>query len=180
MAILAIPIRVIVYVKEPTFVFLIRFARNFAIFFIKTYTILQLLIHLVFIGSFFFGGKDKTDSLIDKQEIVLGAERKDLYYPRLKDKSIGMVVNHTSMIGKSHLVDQLVADGFQIKTIFAPEHGFRGNADAGEVVKDGKDVATGLPIISLYGKNKKPTAEQLKGIDVVIFDIQDVGVRFYT
>lgn len=141
---------------------------------------MQLLIHLVFIGSFFFGGKDKTDSLIDKQEIVLGAERKDLYYPRLKDKSIGMVVNHTSMIGKSHLVDQLVADGFQIKTIFAPEHGFRGNADAGEVVKDGKDVATGLPIISLYGKNKKPTAEQLKGIDVVIFDIQDVGLRFYT
>lgn len=141
---------------------------------------MQLLIHLVFIGSFFFGGKDKTDSLIDKQEIVLGAERKELYYPRLKGKSIGMVVNHTSMIGKTHLVDQLVADGLQVKTIFAPEHGFRGNADAGEVVKDGKDVSTGLPIVSLYGKNKKPSVDQLKGLDVVIFDIQDVGLRFYT
>lgn len=132
------------------------------------------------VGSFFFGGKDKTDSSIDKQEIVIGAERRELYYPRLKGKNIGMVVNHTSMVDNIHLVDQLVSDGMAVRTIFAPEHGFRGNADAGEVVKDGKDVSTGLPIISLYGKNKKPSPEQLKGLDVVIFDIQDVGLRFYT
>ncbi|MFN3782737.1 MAG: exo-beta-N-acetylmuramidase NamZ domain-containing protein [Spirosomataceae bacterium] len=141
---------------------------------------MQLLIHLLLVGSFFFGGKDKTDSSIDKQEIVLGAERRELYYPRLKGKNIGMVVNHTSMVGDVHLVDQLVSDGLTVKTIFAPEHGFRGNADAGEIVKDGKDVSTGLPIVSLYGKNKKPSPEQLKGLDVVIFDIQDVGLRFYT
>ena len=109
-----------------------------------------------------------------------GAEQTNLYVSDLKGKTIALVVNHTSMIGKMHLVDSLLSLGIKIKTIFAPEHGFRGTADAGEHVENGIDKKTGLPIISLYGNNKKPSAAQLEGIDVVIFDIQDVGARFYT
>lgn len=97
-------------------------------------------------------------------------------------KNIALVVNQTSVVGqfKKHLVDTLLAKHLTIKTIFAPEHGFRGDADAGEHIANGTDTKTGIPIISLYGKNKKPTPEQLKEIDLVIFDIQDVGARFYT
>ena len=109
-----------------------------------------------------------------------GAEQTNLYVSDLKGKTIALVVNHTSMIGKMHLADSLLLLGIKIKTIFAPEHGFRGTADAGEHVENGIDKKTGLPIVSLYGNNKKPTATQLEGIDVVIFDIQDVGARFYT
>ncbi len=109
-----------------------------------------------------------------------GAEQTNLYVPDLKGKTVALVVNHTSMIGKIHLADSLLSLGIKIKTIFAPEHGFRGTADAGEHVANGIDKKTGLPIVSLYGANKKPSATQLEGIDVVIFDIQDVGVRFYT
>ncbi len=104
----------------------------------------------------------------------------DSYVPLLKGKRVGMVVNHTSTIGKTHLVDSLKSQGLRLQMIFAPEHGFRGKADAGEHVKNGKDTRTGLPITSLYGKNKKPSPEQIKQCDVVIFDIQDVGARFYT
>jgi uncharacterized protein YbbC (DUF1343 family) len=102
------------------------------------------------------------------------------YLPYLKGFSIGVVSNQTSNIGTTHLVDSLVSSGINIKTVFAPEHGFRGNIDAGEYVKDGKDSKTGLPIISLYGKNKKPKPEQIEDIDILVFDIQDVGARFYT
>ena len=109
-----------------------------------------------------------------------GAEQTNLYVSDLKGKTIALVVNHTSMIGKMHLADSLLSLGIKIKTIFAPEHGFRGTADAGEHVENGIDKKTGLPIVSLYGNNKKPSADQLEGIDVVIFDIQDVGARFYT
>jgi len=109
-----------------------------------------------------------------------GAEQTNLYVSDLKGKTIALVVNHTSMIGKMHLADSLLLLGIKIKTIFAPEHGFRGTADAGEHVENGIDKKTGLPIVSLYGNNKKPSATQLEGIDVVIFDIQDVGARFYT
>jgi uncharacterized protein YbbC (DUF1343 family) len=109
-----------------------------------------------------------------------GAEQTNLYVPDLKGKTVALVVNHTSTIGSTHLADSLVALGIKIKTIFAPEHGFRGTADAGEHVTNGIDKKTGLPIVSLYGSNKKPSAAQLEGIDVVIFDIQDVGTRFYT
>ena len=107
-----------------------------------------------------------------------GAEQTNLYVSDLKGKTIALVVNHTSMIGKMHLADSLLSLGIKIKTIFAPEHGFRGTADAGEHVENGIDKKTGLPIVSLYGNNKKPSAAQLEGIDVVIFDIQDVGARF--
>jgi uncharacterized protein YbbC (DUF1343 family) len=126
------------------------------------------------------------DSLSDnsitetQEELMVGAARFDEYLPMLEGKSIAMVVNPTSEINGEHLVDILLEKGISIKKIFAPEHGFRGKADAGAVIKDGKDIKTGLPIKSLYGKNKKPSVTDLKGIDVVIFDIQDVGARFYT
>lgn len=115
-------------------------------------------------------------------KIITGAERIDQYLPLLQGKHIGMVVNHTSIVGmeQTHLLDTLLKRDIRIVKVFAPEHGFRGNADAGETVKDGKDQRTGIPIVSLYGSNKKPTATQLKDIDIILFDIQDVGARFYT
>lgn len=108
-----------------------------------------------------------------------GADQTERYFPQLKGRRIGLVVNPTSVVGKKHLVDTLKSK-FEVVRIFAPEHGFRGEAEAGAVVKGGKDAATGLEIVSLYGKNHKPRPEQLNGIDVMVFDIQDVGCRFYT
>ena len=131
-------------------------------------------------------------------EIKTGAERTDLYVDLLKNKNIGIVANQTSVISilqraevkpnvmgskkvTHHLVDYLHNyNGISVTKVFSPEHGFRGKADAAELVKDGFDTKTDLPIVSLYGKSKKPSAQQLKGIDVMVFDIQDVGVRFYT
>jgi uncharacterized protein YbbC (DUF1343 family) len=111
----------------------------------------------------------------------LGAERFEAYLPALKGKRVAVVVNHTALVGKTHLVDTLKSLGVQVVKIFAPEHGFRGKADAGEYIQNQTDKPTGLPVVSLYGqKNKKPTTEQLQDVDVVLFDIQDVGVRFYT
>ncbi len=115
-----------------------------------------------------------------QQQPVSGAERLAAWLPMLTGKNVALVVNHTALVGKTHLADTLKGLGVTIRRIFAPEHGFRGNADAGEHVKDGLDIRTGLPVISLYGNNKKPTAEQLNDIDIVVFDIQDVGARFYT
>lgn len=112
--------------------------------------------------------------------IVVGAERTTVYMPLIKGKTVALVVNQTSKVGEQHLVDKLLEDGIKIKAIFAPEHGFRGKADAGATISNGKDTKTGLPIISLYGKHKKPYASDLAGVDVVLFDIQDVGARFYT
>lgn len=118
----------------------------------------------------------------NREKITVGAECLNEYIPLIKGKRVGMVVNHTSTIGTNHthLVDTLFKLKINIKKVFAPEHGFRGNADAGEKISDAKDTKTGLPIISLYSKNKKPMPEQLKDIDIIIFDIQDVGARFYT
>jgi len=112
--------------------------------------------------------------------VTPGAQRTEEYFPQLKGKNVAVVANQTSLVGKKHLVDTLLSAGIQVKKVFAPEHGFRGEADAGQKLKDGLDPQTKLPVVSLYGKNLKPTPEQLKGIDVVIFDVQDVGVRFYT
>lgn len=98
----------------------------------------------------------------------------------MSGKRLGLVVNQTSMVGNTHLVDTLLSKGMDIKAVFAPEHGFRGEADAGEKISDARDPKTGLPIISLYGKHKEPTAEDLAEIDMLVFDIQDVGARFYT
>ncbi|MEN8146264.1 MAG: DUF1343 domain-containing protein [Campylobacterota bacterium] len=113
-------------------------------------------------------------------EPLTGAQNLKAYLPSLKDKSVAMVVNQSSLVGGKHLVDLLLQKGVKVKTIFAPEHGFRGRADAGEHIKDGIDKKSGLPIVSLYGKHKKPTPGDLKGVEVIVFDIQDVGVRFYT
>ena len=115
------------------------------------------------------------------QNIKTGAENFEKYLPLLKGKSVGIVTNQTSIVDqKTHLVDFLLSKNVKIKTIFAPEHGFRGTADAGEHLNDEIDAKTGLQIVSLYGKNSKPKPEQLQGIDIVVFDIQDVGSRFYT
>ena len=116
--------------------------------------------------------------------IVVAANRTAAYLPHLQGKNVGVVGNPTTVVfhkkGYTHLVDSLLTSGIQVKKVFAPEHGFRGTADAGEHVKDGVDTQTGLPIISLYGKNRKPSGEQLSDLDIIVFDIQDVGVRFYT
>ena len=112
--------------------------------------------------------------------IKVGAEKTQEYLPLLKGKKVAIVANQTSMIINTHLVDSLHSLGINIVKIFAPEHGFRGHADAGETIKDGKDTKTGIAIVSLYGKHKKPTAEDLKNVDIVVFDIQDVGTRFFT
>jgi len=113
-------------------------------------------------------------------KLLLGAEQTNLYLPLLKGKKIAMVVNQTSTIGSKHLIDTLRKLKVEISIIFAPEHGFRGNHGAGVHIKSGKDLQTGLKVISLYGEHKKPTMEDLKDIQLVLFDIQDVGARFYT
>lgn len=112
--------------------------------------------------------------------LAVGASQFDLYLPQLADKKVAMMVNQTSVVEDTHIVDLLIEKGITIEKIFAPEHGFRGTADAGEKLEDGRDAKTGLPLISLYGKKKKPNQEDLEGIDIIIFDIQDVGARFYT
>lgn len=141
-----------------------------------------------------FGKKNKQNESTSTHEnhinnqIIIGAAQTEKYFHLLKNKRVGMIVNHTSVIYQEndslHLVDFLLKNSFEndikIQTIFAPEHGFRGTASAGETIKNGKDTKTGIDIISLYGKNKKPTKEQLKNIDILVFDIQDVGARFYT
>lgn len=112
--------------------------------------------------------------------ILCGAERMGDYLPFLKGRRVGLIVNHTALCGRRHLVDTLLSLGVSVKKIFAPEHGFRGNVPAGKKVESFRDSVTGLPVISLYGSRKKPTAEDLKDVDVLVFDIQDVGARFYT
>ncbi|CAA6818271.1 MAG: alternate gene name: yzbB [uncultured Sulfurovum sp.] len=112
--------------------------------------------------------------------IIVGAEQSSQYLPKLQGKNVGLVVNQSSMVYGEHLLDSLLAQKINVRKIFAPEHGFRGKADAGAYIKNGMDSATGLPIVSLYGKNKKPSKRSLENLDVLVFDIQDVGVRFYT
>lgn len=121
-----------------------------------------------------------TTYAIAQNPIKVGAERIPAYITLLKNKNVAIVANPTSMVGSTHLVDTLLRLGITIKKAFCPEHGFRGTSDAGENIGNYKDAKTGLPIISLYGKQYKPLAKDLKDVDVVVFDIQDVGVRFYT
>lgn len=115
-----------------------------------------------------------------QQQIIVGANQLENYLPLLRNKQIAVVANQTSLINGFHLVDSLLACSISIVKVFAPEHGFRGESDAGALINDEIDVKTGLPIHSLYGKNKKPSAEALNNIDLIVFDIQDVGARFYT
>lgn len=118
----------------------------------------------------------------NKGQLRLGADRIEVLIPMLKNKQVGLVVNQTSVLsnGYTHLLDTLTSRGVKVVKVFAPEHGFRGTEDAGEEITDSRDRRTGIPIISIYGKNKKPSPEQLSNLDVLIFDIQDVGVRFFT
>src|SRR5436190_17024034 len=127
-----------------------------------------------------FAQKDKEKSTAINQQIIPGAERINVYLPLIKGKRVGIFANQTYMVGKTHLVDTLAKLGIDIKVIFGPEHGFRGNASAGEEIGNYIDKKTGIPVISLYGDKRKPSNDDLKNIDVLIFDIQDVGVRFYT
>ncbi|WP_338357037.1 DUF1343 domain-containing protein [Yeosuana marina] len=165
---------------------------------IKRITLISSLILLLLTLSCFTPNKDKKNSSIkEKKNIVVGANQTENYIHLLKGKNIAVVANNTSVIFKNdtarytHLVDSLLSLGIHITKVFAPEHGFRGSADAGEDLTDTIDSKTGLQIISLYGENKnptkkqiynyrKPTPEQLNNIDAIVFDIQDVGVRFYT
>lgn len=117
-----------------------------------------------------------------QSRVQVGADRLETWLPALEGKRVALAVNHTSRLTgtSTHLVDTLLARGVEVVALFAPEHGLRGTADAGETLSDGKDSRTGLPVYSLYGRNKKPAPEQLADVDVLIFDIQDVGARFYT
>lgn len=122
----------------------------------------------------------QASSVSSKTSVQTGADQIGTFYKSLLGKRVALVVNHTSLIGKTHLADSLKSLGVNIVKIFGPEHGFRGNAADGEHVNDSVDVKTGIALVSLYGKNRKPTSQQLDDVDVVIFDIQDVGTRFYT
>ena len=134
----------------------------------------------IWVLSIFLLGLSTCEAQKTKAWASVGAEQLDELLPILKDKRVGLVVNNTSLVGKTHLADTLVALKVQVKRIFGPEHGFRGDAADGEHVKDEIDSKTGLPVVSLYGKNYKATADQVKDLDILIFDIQDVGARFYT
>ena len=165
----------------------------------STYLFLFLMLNFQLISCAQSSGVKvkKVNVKEEKSEILkikTAAERTNLYIKLLKGKNVAVVANQTSVISSRrsvdgvklskikyvHLVDSLLSLNIDVKKVFAPEHGFRGKADASEIVKDGFDTKTGLKIVSLYGKSKKPSAKELKGIDVVVFDIQDVGARFYT
>ena len=121
-------------------------------------------------------------SLSAAGKVRVGAERMDQLESLLRGKRIALVVNQTSVVGMNqvHLLDTLVADRYRVMKVFAPEHGLRGKEDAGATINNTKDEKTGVPVLSIYGKTKKPSAEDLRDVDVVVFDIQDVGARFYT
>lgn len=141
----------------------------------------MILIFIILQACTLAGTNHITIPQKDTDEKVLpGAYQTEEYIPMLKGKSVAVVGNQTSTIEGTHLVDSLLKRGVNIIKVFSPEHGFRGDGDAGAKINDAIDAKTGLPIVSLYGKNKKPTKEQLKGVDIILFDLQDVGVRFYT
>lgn len=131
------------------------------------------LLLLFFLNTAFGLGKEGAG-------IVTGAVQINAYLPLLQHKNVGVIINQTSVVGTTSLLDTLIKSGVHVVKIFVPEHGFRGTADAGAHIKNDVDVTTGLPVISLYGNNKKPSREQLSNVDVLIYDLQDVGVRFYT
>lgn len=165
-------------------------------------TVLLFVLVMISCASKVKDDSDKKNEILkqvqDDKAIIVGANQVEKYLPLLNGKRVGIVANQSSVIfndsGYTHLVDSLLNLNIDIKQVFAPEHGFRGTADAGEHIKDGIDIKTGIPIISLYGNNKKPKLEQLKEtkkyesaiesgipiIDIMVFDIQDVGARFYT
>lgn len=140
-------------------------------------------VYFILLAGFSCTAQDQSRKSFSSLNI--GANQTESYLPWLQDKNVGIVGNQTSVIFRSeskyiHLVDSLLKRNITVKNVFAPEHGFRGTADAGEIIKDDVDAKTGIPVISLYGDQKKPAPEHLKAIDIMVFDIQDVGARFYT
>lgn len=147
----------------------------------KNSKLLLCIICWLISGCFVLAQKDNSKRNIKSSgDLQVGAQQTNEYLPLVKGRKVAVVANHTSFISQTHLVDSLFALGANMKCVFAPEHGFRGEAGAGEKIENQKDGRTGLPLISLYGKHLKPTLDDLKDIEVVLFDIQDVGVRFYT
>jgi uncharacterized protein YbbC (DUF1343 family) len=132
---------------------------------------------LVLVATLLFSSCNTAPS---QPAVLAGCERTELYLQKLKGKSVGLVANHTSVAGSEHLADFLIRQGIGLTRIFAPEHGFRGDADAGADIRNDVDATTGVPVVSLYGNKTKPAPSDLLGIDIMIYDIQDVGVRFYT
>ena len=162
---------------------------NYLFFKYQKYTKLFCLEFIFLFLLFSCHSNDKvnvaTSVQIEQEErdsgIVVGAEQLDLLSEFVKDKKVAVVGNQSSILKNGvHLVDTLLSLDYKLIKVFSPEHGFRGRASAGEHVSNSKDPKTGLPIVSLYGSHKKPTSEDLRGLELVIFDIQDVGVRFYT
>ena len=143
------------------------------------YLVLALLVFCVS-GYSFNESVTSNQTRLKNEKIITGAEQPDEYLPYLKGKRVGILANQTTINGDKHLVDFLLSKGVNVVKVFGPEHGFRGNASAGVKVADEKDPATGIKIISLYGSKRKPTQEDLADIDVMIYDVQDVGCRFYT
>jgi uncharacterized protein YbbC (DUF1343 family) len=147
--------------------------------------------YLALVFSFFINScsngqsvkKGNADNIADRElvnPIIVGAEQPEIYLDSLKGKNVGLVVNQSSLVKGQHLLDFLLENKILVKKIFAPEHGFRGNIDRGDHVESEVDVLTGIPIVSMFGKNRRPTNEQLQDVDVMIFDIQDAGARFFT
>ncbi|MGC4231380.1 MAG: DUF1343 domain-containing protein [Niabella sp.] len=141
---------------------------------------MKLIFILILSFPFLFPVWKEPDTVLKEKEIITGADQTNLYIDYLKGKRVAVMANPTTIIGKKHLVDSLQSLGINIVKVFGPEHGFRGNASAGIKVNDEKDPATGIPIISLYGAKNKPTKQDMADVDVLIYDLQDVGVRFYT
>jgi uncharacterized protein YbbC (DUF1343 family) len=139
-----------------------------------------LLLCTIFFPFAFLWAQEGKGKIVHEGEVLTGALQTKAYFPLLKGKRVGVVANHASRLKETHLVDTLVASGIQVRKIFFPEHGFRGNEDAGQNLKSYQDPQTGITCISLYGKDKKPSAQDMASLDIVLFDLQDVGVRFYT
>lgn len=135
---------------------------------------------LIISTAILFSAVPVPENETQKKKIVTGAEQLNQYLPWLKGKRVALLANPTTIIGKTHLVDSLISLGVNVVKVFGPEHGFRGNASAGAKVEDETDAKTGIPIISLYGKKNKPSKEDMADVDIMIYDLQDVGVRFYT
>jgi len=137
---------------------------------------------LILLGSFVCNSQSHRvlSVEVDDTQIQVGAARTQAYFPLLNGKNVALCVNHTATIGNVHLLDTLISAGIKVVKIFAPEHGFRGEAEAGKTIVNSMDSKTKTPIVSIYGANKKPSKEQMQNIDIVVFDIQDVGARFFT
>ncbi len=141
---------------------------------------ISLLVLIIAAGLFVAQAKALARQGDDGRQILPGAMQMEKYLPLLEGKQVAVAGNHTSLVGDVHLVDTLLRSSVEIVKVFSPEHGFRGEAAAGELVGDSQDPQSGLPVISLYGDNRRPTAAQLEDVDIIVFDMQDVGTRFYT